>query len=240
MDKKLGMLAERTTVVADTVDNVVGGISVVLWELEAIGRYVRETVRMHAASNIAHVQSTRAGVGTSIPAGGQQFKTQSNEGVLKPDGGSPSCPKRELDPCAEEPVGDSPTPTNVVDLDNMPSGSGDIPPTNNARDCIVNSPSTRVQTQSRLRVVACKKTVLSAGATVAATHDKAVHASKYKDPPGYDDVEDFGHSKEPSYRPPILKPRRNGVSRSGARTLHKNMQSPNVFFLGSLNTCADN
>ena len=81
-----------------------------------------------------------------------------------------------------------------------------------------NSVGKRVHSQPRARVVPCARPVLgvaagpSKGETLAeAAPSKTTIAYKYKDPPGYEGVTDFGTTEEPYFKPPLLQPKKKGV-----------------------------
>ena len=97
-----------------------------------------------------------------------------------------------------EPLGTTTIHPIVVDLENISSRSEDN------KKLIADSFVTRVHINPWLRVVPCIGKLLvvatsmgNGESSVGATFNPVPYAPKYKDPPGYDQVADFGQAKEP-------------------------------------------
>ena len=118
-----------------------------MWELDVIGRCVRENARVQTSTNIVQVQATHVDVATSTPFEWQQCNNQYNVGDAMVDVATPSCPQRQLVPLPDEPLGTSTTRPILVDLENMSSQSRDNPTTRNGKECIADSPATRIHSQ---------------------------------------------------------------------------------------------
>ena len=229
VDRMFDMLVDRVTRLEETMDNVVGGISNILWELEGIGRYVRDKGGVQTTPHSVHVQAAHVDVSTSTPFEWEQGNKQSNGCDANMDVAPPTCSQKELVREADEPHRASPTRPNVVDLDIVSSPSGDMTVKGNGKNPIPDTLAKRVRSQPRMRVVPCATTVLAVGASAGGTSGAIPYTPKYRDPPGYEDVADFEKkSREHYYKPPLLSPKNHGVS-CCPHQVHLNL-TQNVFF----------
>ena len=192
VDRMLSLLVTRVAGVEETMDNVVGGISNIMWELDVISRYVRKNAAVYTSTNIVHVQATHVDVATSTPFEWQQCNNQSNVGNVVVDVATPLCPQKQSVLHPDEPLHGTAARPIPVDLENMSSRSRDNPTTRNGRKCIADSPATRVHSQPRLRVVLCSITLIAVPAPTGDTPNLVPYAPKYKDPPDYDNAANFG------------------------------------------------
>lgn len=133
VDRMLSLLVTRVAGVEETMDNVVGGISNIMWELDVIGRYVRKNAAVQRSTNIVHMQATHVDVATSTPFEWQQCNNQTNIGDVVVDVATPSCPQKQSVPHPDEPLRGTAARPIPVDLENMSSRSGDNPTTRNGK-----------------------------------------------------------------------------------------------------------
>ena len=171
--------------------------------------------------------ATHVDVGIDTPSGLQPCVSQDNVGDTVVEEAPPSCPQPHPCPQPDTPRGSGLVFPIILDGDNGSSHSeetkstGDGPnnPTPSPASMTPNSVGKRVHSQPRARVVPCARRLLgvAAGAgkgvsSAGATTSPIPYAPKYKDPPGYDGVTDFGVSAEPYFKPPVLQPKTKGVS----------------------------
>ena len=210
VDHTLGFILQRVGRVEDVLASVAGDIANIMGELKAICRIVRDDAAVRGPSNNVRMQPPHTNVATSNPYDWQQCVSHSNAGDMVEDA---TTPLQQVDPPGTEanrPI--------LVDLENTSKESGDNNGTFGVRTQTPESHSKRVHSQPRGRVVPCAKKLLgvaanagigecSAGAIVSPTP----YSNRYKDPPGYENVTDFGAPEEPYFKPPLLQPKNHGV-----------------------------
>ena len=225
--RMLNLLLTHVAGVEDTLGNVVGGIANIRGELEVIWRHVSKDAGGHTNKNTVDMDAAHVDVGTDTPSGWQQCVSQDNVGDTVVEVATPSCPQPQLSPQPAAPPGTELGHPMVVDLDNGSSQSEDTKskgdgPWNCTPSPLSTTPNLvgkRVHTQSRARVVPCARQLLgvAAGAgkgkaSAGATPAPISCAPRYTDPPGYAGITDFGMSKEPYFKPPVLQPKTKRVN----------------------------
>lgn len=215
VERMLALILTRVAGVEDAVGNLASGIATTVGEK---GRNVVNEANVQGYSSTVPLQDERVDVATSNAHAGRQCASHSNQGDTVEDCTTPLGAEIQQNP---QPVQHPRTETNMeilVNLDTESDQSRDIA----AVECRKRTPEShakRVHSQPRQRVVPCNRQLLGVPATTpnedpthVATPNPIQRAPRYKDPPGYD-ATDFGVSAEPSNEPPLLQPRKNGVSR---------------------------
>lgn len=206
VDRTLSLVLKRVASVEDAIVGVAGGIETIVRELKRIGRMVREDPALRPPGSTAN---------------------PGNSGDMVEFTTTPNCPDKEPVTLRLE---STPTDANrrvLVELDDTSNQNADDEGTDGGEHQTPETHLKRVHAQPRLRVVPCAKTVLGVAATAAtgetrsgATPNPIVRAPRYKDPPGYDDLKDFGDTEGPCFKPPLLQPKTHGVSRDLTRRIH--------------------
>ena len=211
------MLGILLTHVTGVESNVMGGISKVLNELETIGHHVR----IKSGVQPAHVLAA-----TSTPSDPNQKSP--SQGTVGDGAGEVATPLSEQKRPVQHTSGAQGAELEQpILVDDLSSHSRDNKATSDGRICTRDSPAGRVHSQPQMRVVPFADRLLgvaspaSIGEASASVVGKPTpSATKYKDPPGYEGVTDFGCIVEPYFKPPTLVPKKIGVSGYLTRSLH--------------------
>ena len=214
VDRALGDILKRVASVAHAIVNMEGGIANIMGELKAMSDMLRHDAGARPHANTAQMQGAR-----SKHDDWQHAVSQSNEPDMVQDITTPNCPRKEPTPPQVQPQATKAKYPIVVDWENTSNQSGDKNERGGLRTPQPDSIVKRVHSQPRQRVVLCAKRLLGvpASAGTAETSTDASRsavrgATKYKDPPGYENARDFGDGEQPHYRPPSLQPKTHGVS----------------------------
>lgn len=184
-----------------------------------MNRILREAASIPAPANNVNAGTPLPNDSTSNRSEWRQCARQRNAGDMFQDAGTPTCPQKDPRPPQVDLPGTQASRPILVDLDASPTQDGDNSASDELPTRTPDSHGKRVHSQPRLRVVPCSKRMLGVTST-ADTEEASAEASpgpttfrpRYKDPPGYDHVRDFG-AAEPHYKPPLLQPKTHGVSR---------------------------
>lgn len=219
VDRTLGLILRRIASAEAAFVSFKGGIADIMKELKGMGRTIREDPEGRQPANTVHMQAAHGNVATSHAAEAQQGLSHNNECDMVEVVTTPNC--RHNNPPAEE-AEPSPADDNrpvIVDLVNTSDQSGDDNGADEFRTRTPVSEGRRVHSQPRLRVVPCAQRILGVAGTARTADTRAAtspiptaRSPRYKDPPGYDDVRDFGEGEEALYKPPLLQPKTHGVS----------------------------
>lgn len=220
VERSLGLILKRVASVEEAIGSVGEGITNIMRELDGMGRMFRLNVGAKPPGEAVHMQAPHTNAATSHPSEWQQGQSQSNACDMAGGVTTPTCHEREAPATQGDPPGTEARRPILVDLDNSSNDSRDNDETTALRNRIHETLGNRVHNQPRQRVVPCAKKLLCAAATspigeTNAPDPPTLHprATRYKDPPGYSDLRDFGTSVEPASRPPLLQPKTHGVSR---------------------------
>lgn len=214
VDRALGDILKRVASVENAIANMEGGLANIMGELKAMSDMLRHDAGTRPHANTAHVQGARA-----KHDDWQHAVSQSNEPDMVQDVTIPNCPRKEPTTPQVQPQATKAKYPIVVDLENTSNQSGDRNDRGGLRTPPPDSIVKRVHSQPRQRVVLCAKRVLGVAASAGtaetstdASRSAVRGATKYKDPPGYENARDFGDGEQPHYRPPSLLPKTHGVS----------------------------
>lgn len=192
---------------------------VLLEELQAAGRHGSKEGRVQSRSNTVHVQTVCANDGILTPTAPELRASQSNAGDMVED----VTPARGRD--RQQPPHPGVTPSAeenrpiLVDLDAISSHNADKSADHVGRKRTADTSVRRVHCQPRLRVVPCVRKLLGVAdnesdgdASAGGNPPSNPNGARYKDPPGYENVRDFGSGEDLHYKPPLLQPKTHGVS----------------------------
>ena len=220
VDRVLAMLLNQVAGVEDAVGQVCEGIANIMGELEVMGRNASKYARVHSPSTTVHLEADGLNVGTSNLFEREQCGSQSNGAHGVDAVKTPECPTEQVQPEVERTPRKRMNSPILVDLDTLSNGSEEKTTPSEACDRTPDSRGKRVHCQPRLRAVPCARKLLVGASTVtigdggAGPHrSPTTYAPRYRNPPGYNNVTDFGASDEPYFKPPALQPKTNGVSR---------------------------
>lgn len=218
LEGKLSEILKRFDRAEDAIASVAGSIANIAQELRIVCRMRRKDVRDKPRGNTAHMEVPHMNVGTSNPSEWHPCTSQTNAGDMVEDVTTPNCTEKEATQQLHPPGTDANRPVLVV-LDNSSDQGGENNEEVDANRRTPLSHAKRDHCQPRKRVVACAKrlegvtaTATSAETSADVTPEPPVCTRRYKDPPGYTNVRDFGASEEPCIRPPLLQPKTHGVS----------------------------
>lgn len=219
VDRTLALILRRVARVEDAIGNVASGIASLLKEFKDGQPDVGRGARVLPTAATCHAEEDLLIFATSNPSGWKQCASQSNADDMVEDVTNPQCNQQQ--PCTSPivpPCTESNLP-NLVDLDNISNQSGDNNAAVGGRNRTPESVGKRVHSQPRLRVVPCARKLLgvAAEATIGEaiagpSITKTLYTPRYKDPPGYDNIADFGGADEPQFKLPTLQPKTHGVS----------------------------
>jgi hypothetical protein len=223
VDRLLSLIVERVTGVEDTLGTVLGGIADIGAELDVIGHRLGQSEHLEHTGHThgEKMNATHADVAASTPSNKQRGLGESQVGEPITDFASPTGPQNLVVRDIGEPRG-SGLRRNIFVQDEQSSRSGHGKAAGGAggtRGGSREAPiAIRVHTNPRMRIQPFAQRVLglespAGGGTSNAvgSPNEAPPAYKYKDPPGYD-VQDFGPSSNTGFTPPILHPKKIGVS----------------------------
>ena len=220
LDRTLSVILKRVTGVEDAIGSVAANVSNIAEELRAARRKQRDDGRGQVPGNVDQSQDPHMNVATSHPSDWQHCLSQSNAGDMVEDVTTPNCAEKEPTPHAVHLPGTKANSPVFVDLENTSNQSADDNAPVDLRNRTPESRGKRVHSQPRQRVVPCAKRLLGVPATPASTESSGdpsppppACARRYKDPPGYHNLRDFGVTEEPYPKPPLLQPKTHGVSR---------------------------
>ena len=219
VDRTLALILKRVDSIEDCIGTVAGGMSNLLGELESISRKLRENGGAKAPASGIQMQEPHTNAATSKPSDWHQSMSQSNAGGMAEGTTTRGCPEKEPPLTPAQPPAAEATRPILVDLDNISSHSGDADDEIDLRNRTPDSLARRVHSRPRLRVVPSPKKILCEGASSGPAEPSAheppsagARTTRYKDPPGYSDLRDFGEAPEPYCKPPKLQPKTHGVS----------------------------
>lgn len=219
VDRLLSLIVERVTGVEETLGTVLGGIADIGAELDVIGHRLGQSEdgehTYHTYGGL--MKETHPDVAASTPSNRHRCLGESHVGEPLTDKGSPTSPQNVSVRDTGGARGGLRHPI-VVD-DDRSSHSGHGKAACGASGLHVAPIAARVHANPRMRLPPFAQRVLGlespakgATETAEASPKQAPHATKYKDPPGYEDVADFGASRDTGITPPILHPKKIGVS----------------------------
>lgn len=221
------MILQRVANAEGAIGTVSTGITTILGKLDAIGCMVVKDGGGRPSGHTANMQEQHTNVATSSPSEWQHALSHSNADDMVEVATTPNCPEKEQPPEEVERPAAGPKRPIVVDLDNSSSQSADSSADAIQRTRTPASHVKRVHSQPRQRVVPCARGTLAVARNEAIPESSAegppsptLRATRYKDPPGYENVTDFGVSHEPYLKPPLLQPKNHGVSRQLPTTSH--------------------
>ena len=228
VDRRLNLLLTRMDGLDDKLGNVEGGMASIRGLLEVMNKHSCKYIG-HSNKSTVDMGALHVDVGMDTPSGLQPCVSQDNVGDTVVEEAPPSCPHPHPSPQPDTPRGSGLGFPILLDGDNGSSQSEEAKSTRDGPTTPAPAPASmtpntvgkRVHSQPRARVVPCARNFLgvAAGAgkgdsNAGASTAPIPYAPKYKDPPGYDRVTDFGQSSEPYFKPPVLQPKTKGVSAS--------------------------
>ena len=214
----LAQILTRLAGVEEAVGSVSAGITNIMTELHVMMRLPSKDDRVQSPSRTVRLQADSVKIGASNPSDCRQRESHCNVRDTAPPVQTAHTHYKQRTPQHVLPLSAGLNPPILVDLDNMSDHSGSNTGAVECRNRTPESNARRVHSQPRLRVVPCAKNLL--GVAGQAAHDEGGAGAttfpipkehRYKDPPGYDDVRDFGVSDEPQFKPPALQPKTHGV-----------------------------
>ena len=214
----LGILDRRVAIVEDRLGSVVDGIAKIIAELGARSHGCGKDVEARTSAHIRNMSHAPVHDATTTPSQQQQGESPQQAGGM--DAEKPSSPR----PAKQSNADDVDDRGAILDLpivvgDDASSSGGN-------KGCnMEGSPSKgaviskRVHANSRQRVVPFAGSLYGpqprmapAGAREGTGFYVAPHAPKQKDPCGYAGGTDSARTLEPAFVPPVLEPKRSGVS----------------------------
>lgn len=228
MDRMFNLLLTRVAGNEDTLRNVVDGIANLRGELQVhVDRDVSKDAGGHTNKATGDMEAGHVDVSIDSLSGWQQCARQDNEGDTVEQVITPSCPQSQLSPQPDGPPDKEHGRPTVVVCDNVSNTSDDAKTSSD--DPVSSDPSPinktpesvgrRVHRQPRARLVSCQRQLLgvAAGAgngeaSASAPPLSNVITYKYKDPPGYEGVTDFGTTEDVCFKPPPMRPKKKHVS----------------------------
>ena len=219
MTRRLAMLEDRVGGIEATMATALGKLTSILSELSAIKRFYCSEAGVHRTVSGNDRGIPRDDPGPSTLPDRRQCERQKDAREGVPLTSSPSMRQKQTTPqSAERPHAASvdPPPLNQDDVsthsvrNNRVGGIGSLPQSPLPKPVYSNADMKVSPVGSGLAVPrppACKEK-----APVTATRAGATPATRYKDPPGYEDVSDFGCTSDSACSVPVLQPRKSSVS----------------------------
>lgn len=216
MNRLLSLIMNRVTGIEDAVGIVGGDIAIIKHRLQDEGRHANKDDKDQSCSTTVPIQGHCVNEGTTNPKDSQQCASQTKVGETLEHTEVPVCNvQHELAQAVVTPSSGH-MPAVVVEIS---SESGDENAAVDDRKRTSGSIVQRLHSQPRLRIVPCAKklkgvtdTARKRPPSAGANPNSVPNVPRYRDPPGYDDVRDFGGPQEPYCKPPALQPKTNGVS----------------------------
>lgn len=212
----LGLHENRIAAVEATMATVLAKVSAILLDTTELKRFLAREACVQTSIDMHDMPTTGIDAATCTPAERLECESEKVERVGDGRTGQPPSITQQLAP-GGGPVGS--LGTALPPHDNVPShsaaknGGGEEGSMARGRpaNIVHNNPRMKVVPfESRLAVArtpACKE---KAPMSVAA--GKAPFVPRYKDPPGYENVTDFGCTSDSDYTVPNLQPRNSSVS----------------------------
>lgn len=218
VEKLLRRLEERVAAVETSLQNAVGGISNILNFMHELKRAFPAEAAPKTDGAMHGMPNVGVELGTSnrpsMHVHGRTGTTPRGKAVTESHTGS----VRESAPHENVARGTSSSNPVVVHEDES-SKSAEHERLSDRALGVPGGPASRVHSNPRMRPVPFQGKL---GVSPASTSKDAAtcgpagtptsRMTKYKDPPGYDDVEDFGRTSETEIQLPVLRPKNNSVS----------------------------
>ena len=216
LEKRLGILEEKFS----GLEASIAGIMSEVCELK--NHFARQG-KLHRTDECTGLSCARVEAATSTPSEWRQCGPVQSGGDDAADvgtHGNPQDPRSNTEiPLA---IGDGARGASfsrpLIVQDDASSRSADSNKKGVGPSTAVDSPARRVHANPRIRAIPfqirlavappCSPTTTT---VVGPSNATPTRVPKYRDPPGYDDVADFGCSSEPKYELPVLKPRKHPV-----------------------------
>lgn len=217
----LRILDRRVAIVEDRLGSVVDGIAKIIAELGARSHGCGKDVEARTSAHIRNMSHAPVHDATTTPSQQQQGESPKQAGGMdaeKPSSPRPTCPAKQSNADDVDDRGAILDHPIVVGDDASSSGGN--------KGCnMEGSPSKgavipkRVHANPRQRVVPFAGSLNGPQPRVAPAVARegtgfyvAPHAPMQKDPSGYAGGTDSGRTLEPAFVPPVLEPKRSGVS----------------------------
>lgn len=218
VEKLLRSFEERVAAMETSMQHVVGGISNILSFMHDIKRAFPAEAATKNDGAMHAVPLVGVELGTSNPHSMLPHGRKGTMPRAKAVAGSRTGSVRESPPHTNVPRGTSSSNPVVVQEDES-SRSAEHEKVSDLALGVQGGPASRVHSNPRMRPIpfqgkfgvspaSTSKDQAPSGPAGTPTSRK----TKYRDPPGYDNVEDFGRSSSTEIQLPVLRPKNNSVS----------------------------